>query len=689
MGVRRQFIRAATDTIMQMNPKLNRDQVEAQVKRITKEDWHDPTIIMDNNVTGKGGVITLSRLCNWIEERNPVISGNATFYCQPSELLSPTSNMLRALKKGRKEVKIKMFEYNPASDEYQMLDLDQGNKKVIMNAEYGGSGAPTAAFYTKYSPAATTLMAQSIITTMAAFFEGFVGDNQKFFSVNECYDWMRHVIQKTKPIPKWVNRPTASQVAKRIKLHFYILSMADFKGIDAYVSNCTQDQLTYLYYANNLNQFVHDHIYVANLIREILRNLPKYQAAVEKVPDEFQSMFPGGDRDAIDAYNKWMSAEMFLNPYKVPKCIKPYMDELKELISQFIYVEYITPDSIIKLNNHKRNTVLLVDTDSNIINADLFVSYILREVLPGETFGRPKMYNEMILVNVLAALLDVNVAGLLDFYGRCHHMDKDSRAELTMKNEFMFRRLFLMLVKKRYCASIVLREGNIIYPFKPEIKGVDFIKAGVTDEVSNRFTKILKDHILYSDDIELHELMTDLKKFERDIYRDLRRGGTKYLKPQQYKAEAAYKMVKDEYGNFVSTKAWSLPVYRGSMAWNELYPTRKINSLDRVKVVKLIISGPQDLERIRTKYPQEYQMIMDKIYRSPNGYIQKSGLRYICIPNTVTAMPEWLVELIDADVIVSDIMASFRSITEALSIEPVAFKTPNGKANLPSSLIAI
>ena len=186
MGVRRQFIRASTDTIMQMNPKLNRDQVEAQVKRITKEDWHDPTIIMDNNVTGKGGVITLSRLCNWIEERNPVISGNATFYCQPSELLSPTSNMLRALKKGRKEVKIKMFEYNPASDEYQMLDLDQGNKKVIMNAEYGGSGAPTAAFYTKYSPAATTLMAQSIITTMAAFFEGFVGDNQKFFSVNEC-----------------------------------------------------------------------------------------------------------------------------------------------------------------------------------------------------------------------------------------------------------------------------------------------------------------------------------------------------------------------------------------------------------------------------------------------------------------------------------------------------------------------
>ena len=39
-----------------------------------------------------------------------------------------------------------MFKYNPNSDEYAMLDLDQANKKVIMNAEYGGSGAPTAAF---------------------------------------------------------------------------------------------------------------------------------------------------------------------------------------------------------------------------------------------------------------------------------------------------------------------------------------------------------------------------------------------------------------------------------------------------------------------------------------------------------------------------------------------------------------
>ena len=87
---------------------------------------------MDNNVTGENHVTTLSYLCNWIEKAQPVISGNATFYCQPKVLRSPTSNMLKSLKVGRKKVKKAMFKYNPKSDEYQQLDLDHNNFLVIL-----------------------------------------------------------------------------------------------------------------------------------------------------------------------------------------------------------------------------------------------------------------------------------------------------------------------------------------------------------------------------------------------------------------------------------------------------------------------------------------------------------------------------------------------------------------------------
>lgn len=690
MGVQKDYLLSAVDTVMRIDPSLDESEVRKIVKRLIRERIKDPTIIMDNNVTGDGATITLTEMCNWIDKRKPVVSGNATFYKQPSELLSPTSNMLRSLKKGRKIVKKQMFEFSPDSDEYQMLDLDQSNKKVIMNAEYGGSGAPTAAFYTKYSPAATTLMAQSIITTMAAFFEGYVGDNQKYFHANECFDWMNAVIQKSEKLPKWIWRPTPKEVIYRIKMHFHMSDVMDYPALEGYINHCTSDELTYLYYANNMRELISRNNRVKDLIRLILESLPLLEAVIGEVPKQFEDRFPPtpNGKNVLD-YNKWVSEEMFLNPYNIPDVIKDKMESLIQLMTQFVYVEYITPDSIVKLNNHYRNTVLLVDTDSNVINADLFVSFILDEMFPEEMFGRQKLYNEMILVNVLAAILDRGVIKILDFYGRMHNMDEASRAELTMKNEFMFRRFFLMLTKKRYAASIALREGNIMMPFKLEIKGMDFIKAGVTPEVNKKFTNMLEKYILFSDHLELHAMMRELKEFEKEIYHDLKLGGTKFLKPQMYKAEEAYKKIKDESGKVIGTKAWSLPVFRGSAVWNELYPDQKIYSLDRVRLIKLTVTGLADLERIKSTYPSEYNMVLNRIFKSGNPQIAKAGLKVIAIPSSVKVVPDWIIGLIDYDVIISDVISSFRSVLDALKIEDINFKTPSGKANITSCLISI
>lgn len=689
MGIKSDYIKSAVSTLTLMYPKCSKDDIEKIVSREVKKSLLDPSINMSNSVKESSTDITLTKLCNWMDKEKPVVSGNATFYCQPDVLESPTSGMLRHLKVERKSIKNHMFTLKEGSDEYNNDDLDQQNKKVIMNAEYGGSGTETAAFYTKEGPAATTLMAQSIITTMAALFEGYVGDNQKFFHINECFDWMNKVIEKNQKIPKWVNIPSTDEVIYRIKKHFYLSDAGDYPFIEAYIKGCNKDQQTYLYYANNLRGFIVNHQYIINLLRNVLSTLPLYEAADNEVPKEFQKQFPyepGGKH--ILNYNKWVSNEMFLNPYKIPECIKDTMEEFISLLTQFIYVEYITPDSIVKLNNHLRNTVLLVDTDSNVINADLFVSFIINEIFPNETFNRPKIYNEMILVNVLASSLDRSVKHTLDYYGRMHNMNKEARAELTMKNEFMFRRFFLMNTKKRYAASIVLREGNIMIPFKLEIKGMDFIKAGVTDEVTNRFTKMLEEHVLFSDELELHELMRDLKRFEKEIYNDLKNGGVKYLKLQMNKSENAYKKVKDKNGKMIS-KAWSIQVFRGSAVWNELYPAQKIYSLDRAKIIKLIVTKPEDLDIIKDKYPEEYNMVINKIFNSYDANIRKAGLKVICIPNSMKQIPEWIIPLVDRHLIVSDVIASFKSVIDALKLEDVYFKTPNGKASVTSCLISL
>lgn len=692
MGITKDYIKEAVDTMLLINPSFNRDDVEKFVTRKIKEQMTNPTVIMDNNVTGMNETVKLTDLCNWIDKKKPIVSGNATFYMQPEALESPTSNMLRALKKARKTIKKQMFDAKKMGDmdTYEQLDLAQLNVKVIMNAEYGASGAPVAAFYTKYSPAATTLMAQSIITTMAAFFEGYVGDNQKFFHINECFDWMNTIRKKKEKVPKWIVQPNWEETLTRIRTHFFIFNIADNSILESYLQNCTQDELVYIFYANNMREFIRRHPKVSNIIKSILISLPLYEASEKEVPGLFKDRFPD-----VEEYNGWVSKEMFLNPYSIPEIIKKPMEELTELLNQFCFVEYLTPDSIVKLNNHKRNTILLVDTDSNVINADLFVNFVMKELFPGETFARKKLYNDMICVNILASILDHAVIQILDFYGRMHNMGKEARKELTMKNEYMFRRFFLMTKKKRYATSIVLREGNIMIPFKLEIKGLDFIKAGVTEDVTKRFTKMLEDHILFSEELELHELMKELKKFEREIYNDLKAGGVRFLKPQQYKSEGAYKKIWVPYENGVEgagewkSRAWSLPVYRAAAVWNELYPLQKIYSLDRVKLIKLIVTGPTDIECIKKKYPDDYKMVLDKVFNSGNSEIAKAGLKVLAIPSTVPQIPEWVIPLIDYDVIISDVISSFRSVLEALKIEEINLRTPNGKANITSSLISI
>ena len=350
---------------------------------------------------------------------------------------------------------------------------------------------------------------------------------------------------------------------------------------------------------------------------------------------------------------------------------------------KYCYVEYLTPDSIIKLNNHMRNTVLLVDTDSNVINSNIFVQFVLDELFQTETFGRERIYNDIICINILAYMLQQGVSSILEYYSKRHNINEESRVELSMKNEFMFRRLFLMDKKKRYICSIVLKEGNILIPFKTDIKGMDFIKAGVTDEVTERFTKILEDRVLFPEELQLKELNRDLKDFIKEIYSDLREGGTRFLKPQSYKPEEAY---KQEGGvNF----AWRLPVFRAVNVWNLLYPDKKVYSLDRVKIIKLIVTKKEDLDIIKEEHKEDYEKIINLIFKSNNPEIVKAGMKVIAIPNNLKKIPSWILPLIDYENIVSDVLNSFRSILNAFRIEQPEVKTPNGKAKLLTGLISI
>lgn len=237
-------------------------------------------------------------------------------------------------------------------------------------------------------------------------------------------------------------------------------------------------------------------------------------------------------------------------------------------------------------------------------------------------------------------------------------------------------------MKKRYAASIVLREGHMMVPFKLEIKGMDFIKASVSNEVTDRFTKILRDNILFSPSPNLHGLMNDGKQFESDIYRSIHNGSTIYFKTQVFKDPKGYKNPKD---------AWRLQVYRGATVWNILYPLNKIYSLDRVKIIKLLVKDQLDpiLNLVKKSDPVIYDKIMTDIFGSPNPELQKAGLKVIAVPLSVKILPQWIIDIVDTKVAVSNIMGSFGSVYKVLRIQSLGVNTPNDKAILYSPIISI
>ena len=217
-------------------------------------------------------------------------------------------------------------------------------------------------------------------------------------------------------------------------------------------------------------------------------------------------------------------------------------------------------------------------------------------------------------------------------------------------------------------------------PFKLEIKGMDFIKAAVSETVTKQFTNILRDNILFSEKPNLHGLMNDSKKFEKIIYQSILNGETEFFKTQVYKDAKGYKNADD---------AWRLQVYRGVAVWNELYPLNKIYSLDRVKIIKLKVKNQTDLNQIRSIDPQIYDDILTKIFNSLNPSLVKAGLEVIAVPLSLKKLPPWLIQLVDKEITISDIMSSFGSVFRVLQIETTRVNTVNNKAVLYTPIIAI
>ena len=724
--------------MMQANPTWKKKDVEKIVERTIEERLENPTVTLDNNYTHEQKESTLLSVLDWSLDRKPLIAGNGTFYKNQYEALNPTREMLDEWADNRKFFKKKMFQageiYGTNSREYNDNDRKQLNEKINMNSYYGGSGAKTSAFYSKWSGPATTLTAQSVISTAEQTFEAFLADNYVFLNLTELIEWIRSILKKDFYLDDFIVRVKRQDVIQHLLSRILNKEENDEEILQNYLTDCTVDELTFLYYKNNMIAFIENHNPVKDMIIDILEKVENYDHVNEKDPqwlryipskhyDEFKNQ-------SAKKWNKFVNKEMFMDPNSPPDSIIKELDVLSECIIKYVYTEYLSFDRIYRLKNFFRNTVTIIDTDSNFLSLDILMNYLLNSVIEPDGYGRTQRHNEFVLINTITFIITKIIRITLDFYGKQSNIPEEYRGRFDMKNEFFDELLVIADKKKRYITKQTLREGNYNNPPKIDTKGFDFKKATTSEYAEKVFNQLIKDYVVTPEHIDVKSLINGLRDFKKEIITSIRNGERKFLPNGNAKEFGAYK----EPGREQSV--------RGVLAWNYLYPDNQIELPAKISLVKMNIFSEEDMEDLERTHPEIYQTIMDKIFNDTTGFFvtstfippityvnpkkkewysdipkkyqtkfkklgpfewnkwvdkvmdhevkvadkeregyyeyKKRGLQVLAIPSNAK-IPDWAMPYIDYDTMVNTIIAPFKPVLEIFNAKfPEIGKTRNG-----------
>lgn len=464
------------ETMKKINPDWKRKDIEKELSKMIDDQFQSPEVTLDNNYVSSSRESTLISVLDWAIDNKPILSGNMTFYKNQLEAANPIAQFLRDKLAERKALKKKMYTFVDTNKAmYDTLDRSQGNVKRLVNSYYGASGMPSSRFYSKWSGPATTGGAQATISSCEQMFEGFVADNYDFINLTECMEWMNTALEDFDYIDDFIESQGIPALEDRLYEKILNHEDNDMEILDNYLSSLSDDEVTFLYYKNNMIEFIDRHKEIQDIIYDIFDNVLNLDYINEKdpdwyskVPDEYKDKFNG--KTSKD-YNKFVNNMYFMDPNDPPKNIIEYLDELNLYMMKYVFINYLSFDRIYRLRNFKRRCVTVIDTDSNILSIDTVVNYIFDNIVKGETFGREFINNEFIVVNMMTFLITTAVTKILYTYSCKCNIPEDYRGLLAMKSEFFFKKLVIGKTKKRYISRITLREGSYINPPKYDIKG--------------------------------------------------------------------------------------------------------------------------------------------------------------------------------------------------------------------------
>lgn len=639
-------------------------------KRLTN---HPVTIT--NTYTHKKVNSTILDLCNYILNRQPIVTAAGTMFKKHAEVPNPLATVVEQFLTARSIYKDKMYTFPKGSEDYQKYNLLQLLEKINANAMYGCLGAFKCILFNVNIATSVTAQGRALISTATLFLESFLANNVQFGSVDEVLNFILKIKEEKRKfrdsdlLDHNINPATCFAKIVTSCGYRWIPDDEELDIIWRVINNLSQEDLNRVYYKNNLYEFM-SNSRMKQMIEDIICTM----------------------------------STPLLNSLDPEDAIIPLLDNLTDILEEYVYYGYMYMDRIDRTDNMIKKTIAVSDTDSVIVSLDAwyqFCNKFLKDVpmkikqfnpikityfMKKDEFGdyvnlndispiyfEEKDYdydfsNDEILeikksINPLIWYSEDNyrwsiinimsyvIGNLMNKYvGKIavnnNSSGHEGKCRLYLKNEFSFLRLAMTTAKKHYASLISVQEGHIIPEEEQlDVKGIDaLMKSTSSIATRNRLQKIMVEDILRAPAIDQLKLIKDLAIFEREIINDIKSGSKKYYKPLVVKSASNY------------ADPMRVSGIRASIVWNSLktsdLPGLDTNTRNSVDVAKVILTK-KTVDKLKA-YPEVYENAC-KLLENPAF---KGVIKAVAIPLD-TKVPDWLLEIVDYDLLASNNVSGF------------------------------
>lgn len=630
------------DAYVQTHPGVDPGKVSQIIDQLTNERLRNIPCQLHNNIEHETLETSVLDTFDWIEQRNPIISGNGTFFKQHAESLSPTVKMLEKLQANRKKKKKEMYSYQKGSIEYTNANVAQGSIKVIMNADYGGSGTPLSSFYSVYIPPATTGSAKAITTTLICCLE-FISDNNnkwaKLNSVNELFDMIFTVLKTPTNDRELINDTySVEEVTQRLISRVNNPTLDDVKTVKLYLSSLQPNELTKLMLAFNIRLVLTKYLF--NEVGYVMSYLKDHPVDFENIDKEslHVSGFGVEPPESIAEQLKYISKVV------VDNCVYPF----------------IPNDNEVRANNMERVIVCVTDTDSLMVH---FASYLDEFQARTDNFRDSCIFGAALGMRLFVENVIPKMVGYIATF--CNIEDKYYRDKFVFKNEFAFLAMTLF-AKKMYASSMFVQEGNPRDPHDIAITGLSFKKRDAAEFLEPIMLRLYDQYILTTNNVDVGGILDEFYSL-RNMLKESVGNDPSYFKVLSVKDISAYEASK------------TLPAQmRGSIVWNNIMPDEEILPMDRVIVIPLSF-------KLMEEHKHEDAKISEILRLTSIDNPKQKIDPYICLPEHYKTIPEWIQPIIDINFAIDKLLTPFKQLLGLFDINTA--DTKGGM--IPSRMIFI